>query len=56
MDLCLVAKRRQGPRAVMQWWEQEGMDLEGMCLADHEADRTEEEEDTDGTETATYDY
>ena len=52
MDLCLVAKRRQGPRVVMQWWEQEGMDLEGMRAADQEVEQTEGAEYMDGTETA----
>ena len=30
MDLCLVMKRRTGPRVKMRWLEQEGLDLEGM--------------------------
>ena len=30
------------------------MDLEGMWTAEHEAKQTEGGEDTDGTETATY--
>ena len=38
MELCLAAKRRPGPRAEMPWWEQEGLDLEGMRKADWEAD------------------
>ena len=25
IDLCLVTKRRPGPRVAMQWWEQEGL-------------------------------
>ena len=32
MDLCLAAKRRPGPRVAMRWWEQEGLDLEGMRI------------------------
>ena len=55
IDLCLAAKRRTGPRVKMQWWEQEGMDLERMQTADQEAERMEGEEKTDGTETATDD-
>ena len=40
----------------MQWWEQEGMDLEGMRTAAQELERTEEGgEDTDGMDTATDD-
>ena len=56
MDLCMAAKKRTGPRLEMQWWYQEGLDLEGMQLAAREAERTEEEEYTDGTKTANADY
>ena len=38
VELCLTAKRRPGPRAEMWWWEQEGLDLEGMRKVDWEAD------------------
>ena len=55
MDLCLAVKQRPGPRVEMCWWEQEGLDLEGMWTAAQEAERTEEGEKTDGTETATDD-
>ena len=55
MDLCLAAKRRPGPRVVMRWWEQEGVDLEGMRTADRDAEQTEGGEETDGTETSTDD-
>ena len=55
MDLCLTAEQRPGPRVAMQWWEQEGMDLEGMRTAAREAEQTEGGEETDGTETATDD-
>ena len=34
IDLCLAAKWRLGARVEMQWWEQEGLDLEGMRTAD----------------------
>ena len=37
MDLCLAAKRRPGPIVTIQWWEQEGMDLEGIRTAVPEA-------------------
>ena len=50
MDLCLAAKRRPGPRVTMRWWEQEGLDLQGMRTSAQESDRMEEE--TDRTETA----
>ena len=50
MYLCLAAKRRLGPRVAMWWWEQEGLDLEGMRTAAREA------EETDRTETATENY
>ena len=40
----------------MRWWEQEGLDLEGMQTASQEAERKEGEEETDRTETVTEDY
>ena len=55
MDLCLAAKRGPGIRVEMQWWEQEGLDLEGTQIAAREAEQTEGAEETDGTETATGD-
>ena len=55
MHLYLSEKRRPGPRVTMRWWEQEGLDLEGMRTESQEAERTEgEDEAEDGTETATY--
>ena len=48
MDLCLAAKRSPGPRVEMGWWEQKGLDLEGMRTAAQEADQTEGGEDMDG--------
>ena len=36
MDLCLAAKRRPGPRVKTRWWEQEGLELEGMRKATQE--------------------
>ena len=47
MELCLTAKRRPGSRSAMRWWEQKGMDLEGMRLAAEEAEQTEGEEATE---------
>ena len=32
MDLCLAAKRRPGTRVEIRWWEQEGLDLEGIRM------------------------
>ena len=55
MDLCLTAKQRSGPRVTMWWWEQEGLDLEGMRTAAWEEEQTEGKEEMDGTETATDD-
>ena len=51
MDLCLAAAWRMGSKVANRWWDQDGLDLEGMPKADREAERTEWEEDTDGTET-----
>ena len=53
MDLCLEENRRPGPRVAMRWWEQEGLDFEGMDRADQETEQMEGEEETDGTENAT---
>ena len=58
MDLNLAAKRKPDPRVAMQWWEYESIDLKGMRAAAQEAEKKEgyeEKEDTDGTNTATYD-
>ena len=33
MDLCLATARRPGARVSKQWWEQEGLDLEGIWEA-----------------------
>ena len=55
MYLCLTAKLSPGSRVAIWWWEQKGLDLEGMRTAAHEAERTEGEEETDEKETVTYD-
>ena len=52
IDLCLAAKRRPWPRVAIRWWEQEGLDFEGMWTVDREAEEKEGAEETDGTETA----
>ena len=44
MDLCLAAERRLGLRLAKRWWEQDGIDLEGVRTAAREAERIEEEE------------
>ena len=49
MDLCLAAERHTGSLVAKWWWEQEGLDLEGMRMAAWEVEREEEEEETDGT-------
>ena len=41
MDLFLTSKQSPEPIVTMRWWEQEGLDLEGMRTADQEAERTE---------------
>ena len=53
MDLCLAAEWMPGSRVAKQWWEQDGLDLEGMWTAAWEAERTEGGEETDGTDTET---
>ena len=55
MDLFLAEKRIPGPRLAMWWWEQEVLDLGGMRKAAQEAEQMEGTEETDGSETATYD-
>ena len=52
MGLFLAAKRRPETRVEMQWWEQEGLDLEGMRKAAQEVDQTEVVEDRDGMKRA----
>ena len=54
MDLCLAEKRRLGPRMEMRWWEQDGLDFEGMHMTAWEAEQTEGAEKTDRKETVTY--
>ena len=48
MDLCLIASRRQGARMSKRWWDQECLELEGICMAarttELELGETEEEE------------
>ena len=52
IDLCLVAKRRPGPRVATRWWEKEILDLEGMQTAAWEEDQME---GVEGIETLTDD-
>ena len=39
VDMCLAAERRPGSRVAKRWWEQDGLDLEGMQTAVQEAER-----------------
>ena len=51
--LCLAAEQRLGPMISMWWWEQDGLDMEGIRTTAREAEQTEGEEDTDEKETET---
>ena len=51
MELCLTAERRPGKSISNRWWEQDGVDVEGMRTAAREAEGTESEKETDTTET-----
>ena len=51
IDLCLEEERRLGTRVFKRWWEQEGLNLVGMCTVDQEVKREEREGGTDGAET-----
>ena len=55
MDLFMVAERRPGSQVDRRWWEQEGLELEGMQTAARGTEQEEEGEDTDWTETDTDD-
>ena len=50
MDLCERATRRPGARVSWQWWEQDGIDLEGVKKRAAETTRisdSESEEEVD---------
>ena len=51
MDLCLEAERRPGTRVSKRWWDQHRVNVEGTWMAVREVERTDWEEETDGTET-----
>ena len=53
MDLFIVAYRRPDSRVAKRWWEQGGLYLGGMRMADQEAERTKRAEETDGMVTET---
>ena len=53
MDLCLAAERRMGSMVSNWWWDQEGLELEGMRMAAQEEDWEEVEDDTERKETKT---
>ena len=50
MDLCLAAEQRPVSGVAKRWWDQDGVDLEGVQMAAREAERTEGKEDKDGTD------
>ena len=41
MDLCLAAERRTGSWVAKRWWQQDGLDLEGMRMTDQEVERAD---------------
>ena len=53
MGLCLAAKQRPGTRVAMWWWEQEGLDLEGVRTAAQEMEQTKGAEERYRMETTT---
>ena len=53
MDLCLAAERNPGSRLANRWWEQDGLDWEGMRMVYWRAERMEGEEEMDGAVTET---
>ena len=50
MDLCMVSDRRPGSRVTKRWWDQDGMDVEGIWTKNREEEWMEGEEETYGTE------
>ena len=53
MDLFMATEWCPGSRVVKRWWEQGRLDLDGMRMADQEAERTEVALETDGVVTET---
>ena len=51
MNLFLLAKRRSGPQVTMWWWEQEGLDFEGVQKTAWGVERTKGGEEIDRTKT-----
>ena len=49
--MCLAVERRPGPRVSKWWWENDGVDVEGMWTATREAERIEGEGDTEKADT-----
>ena len=47
MELFLAAQRRLGRRVAKEWWEQDGLDLEGMHTEAQEAEQTYGGKETD---------
>ena len=54
MVLCLEAGQRPGSRVTKQWWEPDGLDVEGMWTAVWEAEQTDGEDETYGMDIETY--
>ena len=53
MDLCLATDWRPVSRLANRWWEQNGLDLEGINTSNKKTERTEGEEEIDRKETDT---
>ena len=48
MDLCLAAARSMGSMVSNKWWNQDGLESEGMRTTAWEAEQIEREEETEG--------
>ena len=53
IDLCLAEEWITGPRMSKWWWEQDGVDVEGIQTAAWDAEHIEGEKYTYGAETET---
>ena len=53
MDLCLLEELSPDSRVSKWWWDKDGLELEGIQKADQQVERTEVEEEVDGTEMGT---
>ena len=50
MDLFMMVERRLGSRVDKRWWEQDGLELDGMWVEAWDAERTEGEEEMERTD------